>query len=428
MLISLHIKNFRSIVDTTISLDYAEGKAPNGYEEMGALPFFDLGSSKKRVVPCLALYGANASGKTNLLRAMFELNIILNVGVEKIFNPNKLQPNCHSTRFEVNFCINKDLFSYCIEYNRDGIIEESLKKSNKTLFSIEKSQISEANITSGSYSIQKLKDILKVECSNGSGIHTHPFLSKIAKQYNGLNADVSAAASFFLFHFIIYPSNEFPMGMGVALLAKSLNNESDAFSKIEELIRKMDFGIKRMEFSREKFQMDKEGKFALNIDPTKGEPMDIKQANNEPFAEYIHSYHDDTHKKEVRFNFNEESAGTQIAFGVIGVMLSALENGNVVCIDELDRSLHSLVFKEIVRLFKDKRYNTKGAQLIFTAHNTDLLEAEILRVSEVGVVSKNLERGTILTRLSEFEGIRNVLNFRKKYLNGEFAGIPFPYI
>jgi len=403
MLISLYVKNFKSIVDTAISLDYAEGKAPNSYEKMGTLPFFEIGSSKKRVVPCLALYGANASGKTNIIRAMFELYILLKFGVEESFSPNKLHSNCHSTLFEANFCVNRDLFLYCIEYNHESIIRESLKKNNKTLFSIEKSQISEAqNITSSSYSIQKLKDILKVECSNVSGIQTHPFLSKIAKQYTGLNADISEAASFFLHRFIIYPSNEFPMGMGVALLTKSLDSENDAFNKIEELIRKMDFGIKRMEFSRE--------------------------TNNESFAEYIHSYHDDVNGKEVRFNFNEESYGTQTAFGIIGVILSALENGNIVCIDELDRSLHSLVLKEIIRLFKDKRYNTSGAQLIFTAHNTDLLEAEILRVSEVGIVNKNLEHGTTLRRLSDFEGIRNVLNFRKKYLNGEFAGIPFPYI
>jgi AAA15 family ATPase/GTPase len=429
MLISFQVKNFRSIVDTTVSLNYAEGKAPNNYKEEGTLPFLETNSAKKRVVPCLALYGANASGKTNLIRAMFELKHLLKAGIEKSFNPNKLHSNCCSTRFEADFCISKDLFSYCIEYNRESIIGESLKKNGKMLFSIEKSQISEAqNITSGSYSIQKLKDILKVECSNVSGIQVYPFLSKIAKQYAGLNADISAAALFFQFHVTVYHSNEFPTGMGIDLLTKSLNDESHAFNKIEELIRKMDFGIKRMEFNREKLQMNKEGKFALNIDPDKGEPVDIKQSNNESFAEYIHSYHEDTHGKEICFNFNEESDGTQAAFGIIGVILSALENGNIICIDELDRSLHSLVFRKIVSLFKDKRYNTKGAQLIFTAHNTDLLDAEILRVSEIGIVSKNLAQGTVFTRLSEFEDMRNVFNFRKKYLNGEFAGIPFPYI
>jgi len=402
MLISFRVKNFMSIVDTTVSLDYAEGKAPNGYEEMSSLPFFDIGSSKKRVVPCLALYGANASGKTNLIKAIYGLKTFLNTGIDNVFTPNKLHSNCRSTLFEVNFCKEKNLFSYSVEYNSENVIRESLKKDNKILFSIENSQVVDVrNIVAGFYSIKKLEDILKVECSKASGIQTHSFLSKIGKQYAGLNTDISAATSFFLSSIDVFLTSDFPMGM-------EIDASSDAFSKIEEFIQKMDFGIKQMKFDREKLRLDEEGEL--------------------DFADYLYAYHNDINGNEVCFNFNEESDGTQTAFGVIGVILSALENGNVVCIDELDRSLHSLVFQEIIRLFKDKRYNTKGAQLIFTAHNTDLLEAEILRVSEVGIVSKNLAHGTTIARLSEFDGIRNVLNFRKKYLNGEFAGIPFPYI
>jgi len=430
MLISFHVKNFRSIVDTTVSLNYAEGKAPNGYEEMSALPFFDIGSSKKRVVPCLALYGANASGKTNLIKAIKGLNDFLDTGIDNIFAPNKLHSDCRSTLFEVNFYKEKNLFSYSVEYNSENIIRESLKKGNKILFSIENYRVVDVrNIVTSSYPIKKLEDILKVECSNASGIQTHSFLSKIGKQYAGLNTDISASASFFFSSIYVFLTNDFPMGMGIDLLTRQLKTEnaySDALSKIEKFIQKMDFGIKQMKFDREKLRLNEEGNFDLNSG--KGKPVNFKSSNNESYADYLYAYHDDINGNEVCFNFNEESNGTRTAFGVIGVILFALENGNIVCIDELDRSLHSLVFREIVRLFKDKRYNAKGAQLIFTAHNTDLLEAEILRVSEVGIVSKNLKHGTTLTRLSEFDGIRNVLNFRKKYLNGEFAGIPFPYI
>ena len=80
--------------------------------------------------------------------------------------------------------------------------------------------------------------------------------------------------------------------------------------------------------------------------------------------------------------------GTQIAFGVLGSILAALEQGGLVLIDELDRSLHSLVFQQIVQMFTEKRYNTKNAQLVFSAHNTDLLDADILRISEIDFVNK----------------------------------------
>jgi AAA15 family ATPase/GTPase len=79
-------------------------------------------------------------------------------------------------------------------------------------------------------------------------------------------------------------------------------------------------------------------------------------------------------------------------------------------------------------MFKDKRYNKRNAQLVFTAHNTDILDVDVLRISEVAIVRKNIKEGTSLRSLSSFEGIRNVTNFRKQYLSGAFSGIPHSYI
>lgn len=66
--------------------------------------------------------------------------------------------------------------------------------------------------------------------------------------------------------------------------------------------------------------------------------------------------------------------------------------------------------------------------MIFTAHNTDILDDDLIRVSEVGIISKTMKDGSTIKRISDFEGIRNVYNFRKQYLNGLFSGLPYPYI
>jgi AAA15 family ATPase/GTPase len=87
-----------------------------------------------------------------------------------------------------------------------------------------------------------------------------------------------------------------------------------------------------------------------------------------------------------------------------------------------------LLLVELVKLFKDKRYNKANAQLIFTAHNTNIMDDELLRKSEIGIITKTLAKGSVLQRVSDFEGVRNVTNFRKQYLQGTFSGIPFPYI
>ena len=113
---------------------------------------------------------------------------------------------------------------------------------------------------------------------------------------------------------------------------------------------------------------------------------------------------------------------------LIGMLLFALDNGNVIILDELALSLHPLLTYELVKLFKDKRYNTKNAQLIFTTHNTDILDNDLLRISEIGIINKTLTSGSTIQRVSDFEGVRNVTNFRKQYLHGTYTGIPFPYI
>lgn len=83
-------------------------------------------------------------------------------------------------------------------------------------------------------------------------------------------------------------------------------------------------------------------------------------------------------------------------------------------------------------LFKTRRHNKKGAQLIVTTHNTDILDDAILRLSEIALVRKTLANGTLVRRLvdakKEGEDIRNVTNFRKQYLAGFYSGVPHPAI
>lgn len=125
-----------------------------------------------------------------------------------------------------------------------------------------------------------------------------------------------------------------------------------------------------------------------------------------------------------------ESAGTQRLAGLIGLILYALKTGGVFLVDELECSLHPLLMREIVLLFKKRRHNPKGAQLIFTTHNTDILDDSILRLSEIALVRKTVANGTLVRRLvdakKDGEDIRNVTKFRKQYLAGFYSGVPHP--
>lgn len=122
--------------------------------------------------------------------------------------------------------------------------------------------------------------------------------------------------------------------------------------------------------------------------------------------------------------FDTESRGTQMWFHMIGPVVSALLYGTVLIVDELDASLHPVLCVELLRLFRDRVSNPRGAQLVFTAHDTSLLDE--LNRDEVWLTEKRADGSTRLGALSEFAGerVRQSRNLASAYLHGKFGAIP----
>lgn len=418
MLLQFSIKNFKSIVDLTLDFSFAEGKAPNGYKEYSTWPFLE--KNGKRVVPCLALYGPNASGKSNSIKAIFTFRKLVLDGTDRTYFPNKLVNYVDNTEFSMKFIGKNNIFTYTIRYFEDVILYEELKNDTMTFFCVGL-DASTFNIPDETtiYTPEKLKSIFDVECTK-DGHQTYSFLSKIGRNYPGLNSDISNIYNFIHSKIGIAQNNDIPVSAVLQNFARdgADNKIQEAFVAITKILRKLDIDITRMEFRRDKFTPRNS-----NI------PGDILLADNGLFLDSIISYHIDQAGNEVPFNFKtDESNGTQVSAGIIGILLYALQEGQALFVDELDSSLHPILFTEIVRLFKSKRYNKGNAQLVFTAHDTELLDSDVMRISEVGITNKTLKKGTTLKRISDFEKTRNVTNFRKRYMDGEYTGIPFPYI
>lgn len=426
MLSYFFVQNFKSILDLKLDLGFAEGKAPNHYEELQILPFV---GDNYRHVPVLGLYGANASGKTNILQALHVFKQVMFLGAENRYFPNKLNPKYDSTTFEIGFYENNSLYIYGITYNRDGISHEVLykKDKNNVIFEIKNMDCTFSNIATKEYTSQRLEEIFRVECINDRQQQRMAFLTRVARGYIGLNKELVSVWTRLFGGFEVYPENNVPLPYVLERMAGGNNPEKivDAFDRITTILRKLDIDINRLTWDR---------KFQPIEDPAK--PLDIrddeitffKPINNMLIKDNIRSYHTDINGNEVVFNFNEESEGTITLASLLGLCLNALDKGIVLCVDELDKSLHSRLLIEVVRMFKDKRYNQKNAQLIFTAHNTDVLDDDLMRVSEVGFVNKAEKTGSTMKRISDFDGKRNVNNFRKQYLDGLFSGVPYPYI
>lgn len=422
-----------------VNFSFAEKKAPAGFKESDIV-FFAEPKKGERLVPTLALYGSNASGKSNVLMAMGVFRDCAISGAIGKFHPNKLHPGLLSTLFEAGFVLDGKNYVYRLEYDRDEILKEILSVDKTVLFSIEPERTFFDALATASYPAERLEEIFRVECSTPQKKQTRSFLSVIGHRYPGLNSPVSRVYNYFHADVAVFSENGIHLSRGVDRLAAVLEKMDDpdplktAFDRITELLANLDIHIIRMELdrrrkmlerdSRERTYLDMEPDFLSRVTSFEKEGENIVLNKDR-----VCSFHEDVEGKEVEFDFKtEESAGTQIVAGLLGVFLAALETGGVVAVDELDRSLHPLLLIELVRLFKDRRYNRKGAQLVFTVHNTDILDANLLRVSEVGIISKTLEEGSMLSRISDFKGVGNIENFRKQYLTGSFSGIPFPYI
>ena len=127
----------------------------------------------------------------------------------------------------------------------------------------------------------------------------------------------------------------------------------------------------------------------------------------------------------VEFDLDKhESDGTQKLFALAGVILGVLRRGELLVVDELDMRLHPLLTCELIRLFHDPETNPHNAQLIFTTHDTNLLGIDLFRRDQVWFAEKDRTGATHLYSLAEFK-VRSDASFEKDYIRGKFGAIPF---
>jgi len=434
MIAQFKIKNFRSILDMTLDFRFTEGKVPNGYKNgyknWKTLPVLE-DEAGHRVVPCLAIFGANASGKTNIIYAMQAFRHVVtgkDAPATSFFEPNKLHDGQNATVFELTAILGGDAFVYRLEYNGTEIRHESVAKNGASLYAVsaQKGTFTFGNRAAG-YSDERLQSILDVECSDGKGHQVTCFLKRIAQNYSGLNADLKKVFDAISSGIIILNNNEIALPTAIDLLAPFHSGDRvAALAEIVSIVRRLDIDIQSITVDH-RLLANKEANtpmpdgcfFRMLPDKKQFEIVDIR------------SYHRNTRGEPVEFNFlREESEGTQRVASLVGLMLACLKGGHTLFVDELENSLHPLLLKELIRMFKDRRYNQSCAQIVFATHNTDILDKAILRLGEVAIVRKTTPAGTLVRRLVDFkesgQDVRNVTNFRKQYLDGFYSGIPHP--
>lgn len=196
--------------------------------------------------------------------------------------------------------------------------------------------------------------------------------------------------------------------------------------KILELMNEADFSIldievEKKEFSPEDMPKDlppelREKLHQMISDKVRPQPSVIKMFR----AALIHP----GENNPVPLLLDEESEGTQKLFAYAGPLLDALKKGQIVLFDELESSLHPKIVRFILSLFHNTQTNPKNAQLIFSTHNTTLLDASIMRDDQVWFVEKNQQNASHLYPLSDFR-TRSGEAWQKGYLSGRYGAVPF---
>ena len=127
----------------------------------------------------------------------------------------------------------------------------------------------------------------------------------------------------------------------------------------------------------------------------------------------------------VDFPIEEESAGTQGLLKLVGPWLTALKRGDLICVDELDTHLHPYIMRHLIEMFDDSDLNSNNAQLVFTTHDTSMLDSKIFRRDQVWFCERNRRQESVLYPLSDFKPRKDLENWTRAYLNGRYGAVPF---
>lgn len=420
MLISFRVENFRSLRDEAeLSM-----VLPSWVEtDDTAVPL--EGAAGLRVGTVAGIFGSNASGKTTVLRAMWQMSSMVlqshqkwEPGAKIPFSPFFVEPYSSSTTmFDVDILVDGERYQYGFRFDRERIREEWLyafpKSRQRLLFDRDSMRPDEFRF--GRTLRGRLGVIAELTRPNSL------FLSAAAANNHH---QLTPLAAWFDTNFV-----RATLADRQIRIRYTLAQAKDEGRKrlILDLLRSADLGIEDFRFVEH--EMDEETKARVTTVIKALNPEGFEEPDWQEIAEQTQFGHRIDGKGGTAFlDINDESDGTRAWLGLIGTVLSALEHGQALVVDELDSSLHPRLTSEVVRIFHDPALNPNGGQLVFNTHDPSLMGALLgdapLRRDEVWLTEKGKDGATRLYPLTEFRP-RKSENLERGYLQGRYGGVPF---
>lgn len=413
MLVEFHVKNFRSLRDEQV-LSLVASKDKTLQETHTHVTGI---SAAPTLLRSAVIYGANASGKSNLIKALQYMRGVVTESATAIqpgqtfgVQPFRLDADSANqpSEFEVTFLLDDVRYQYGFSMTAQRIVSEHLLvyKAFKPQRWFERH-----------FDREKGKDIYDF----GPGLKGPKNLWEGATRPNSLflsmavqlNSDaLRPVFDWFLNRLVIFNEQAQLSPQITIQMLKETNGRKD----ICNFLTSADISIADIDIETRKVPGQ-----AVHFDLVAGKT----EVRAEEMEEQRLRFHHITEQGKAVFELMDESNGTRNLLFLAGPMLGILSKGLTLVIDELDTSLHTLLVRELVRLFHGPEINTRGAQLIFTTHDTSLLDApNLFRRDQVWFIEKNRDQASALVSLSEFSPRKNEA-LERGYLMGRYGGVPF---
>ena len=368
-----------------------------------------------------ALYGANASGKTNFVRAF---HVFQKIVVESAsWSPRREIPvtpflfsedsASQPTTFEVIFVSEGVRYQYGFSASSKRVYEEWL-----FAFPVGKTQrwfAREFKPESGDYEVYFGPNLLGEKDTWRKATRSNALLLSTAVQLN--SEQLLPVYQWFdqKLRIVQKGGNLHP----AYTLEQFMGGSRDS---ILEFLHKADFSIEDLEIEQEHAAVKDLSNELFNqiILPDGTEEDGVHRVR----LYRVKSLHKTFEGKHVPLDFKEESDGTQKMLSLAGPWLDTLKNGYTLIVDELHQNLHPKLLEHLIRMFNDPGLNRQGAQLVFTTHNTSVLSQEVFRRDQIWFFERDKAQASSLYPLSDFK-VRKGSNLELAYLSGRFGGLPF---
>lgn len=413
MLIEFRVKNFRSLRDEQVlSLVASKDKTlQDTHTQATGI------SAAPAVLRSAVVYGANASGKSNLIKALQYMRGVVTESAtamqpSQTFAVQQFRLDAVSvgqpSEFEVTFLNDGVRYQYGFAMTTQRIVSEHL-----LVYKSFKPQ----HWFTRRFDADTSKDIYDF----GPGLKGQKNLWEGATRPNALFLSMAVQLNseslrplfdWFLNHLVIFNEQaQLSPQMSIELL-----KQADGRKEICNFLSSADISIADIDVETRKVPGQ-----AIHFDLMAGKT----EVRSEEMEEHKVLFHHVTEQGKAVFDIMDESNGTRNLLFLAAPVLNILNKGLTLVIDELDNSLHTLLVRELVRLFHRPEINTGGAQLIFTTHDTSLLDApNLFRRDQVWFVEKDRDQTSTLVSLSEFSPRKNEA-LERGYLMGRYGGVPF---